>query len=280
MPAGMTRPGRRGRRAVAEPDVHAEGEGEEDDRRHRGDGEQGAGDERRGVRGGTPRGSGELGHCWTLLGRPNGLERLPDRCATAGPHPRPKEATAHRGTPHSTASKSVRRSRRAGRGKARRRSRGGSIQQATFCEHVNVGSGYTRRVMTVSSDLDLNVLLADTEAEILRVVARPRPVHDRRVRDDPLPPGPGRRRGPARQADAARCWASSPTPRSRASTPGRCPARRPSSWATTSASSTTTSRTATSSAATGRRCGRSTASPRRSTPATSSSACRGSPSTG
>ena len=49
-------------------------------------------------------------------------------------------------------------------------------------------------------------------------------------------------------------------------------ARRPSSWATTSASSMTTSRTATWSAATAPPCGRDTASPRRSTPATCCSA--------
>ena len=77
--------------------------------------------------------------------------------------------------------------------------------------------------MTVSSDIDLAVLLADTEAEILRVVARPRPVHDRRVRDDPLPPGARRRRRARAASGCARCSASSPTPRSRASTAARCP---------------------------------------------------------
>ena len=63
-------------------------------------------------------------------------------------------------------------------------------------------------------------------------------------------------RGRPAASGSGRCSVSSPTPRSPASTPGRCPARRPSSSATTSASSTTTSRTATSSAATAPRCGR------------------------
>src|SRR5215204_3236991 len=48
---------------------------------------------------------------------------------------------------------------------------GRAIQQATFDEHVCVGSRYTRPIMSVSNDLDLNRLLADTESEILRVVA-------------------------------------------------------------------------------------------------------------
>ena len=83
--------------------------------------------------------------------------------------------------------------------------------------------------MTVSSDIDLSVLLADTEAEILRVVADRDAVDRRRLRDDPLPPGPRRRRtgprgkrmrpllGPPRlhvdrrRAHAARCPAPPPS---------------------------------------------------------------------
>ena len=76
-----------------------------------------------------------------------------------------------------------------------------------------------------------------------------------------------------------RCWGCWPTSRSRASTSGRCPAPRPSRWATTSASSTTTSRTTAPSVAIDRRCGPSPASPRPSTPATPCSRCRGSRST-
>ena len=43
-------------------------------------------------------------------------------------------------------------------------------QQATFGEHVCPRSRYTAGTMTVSNDLDLALLLADTEAEIRRVV--------------------------------------------------------------------------------------------------------------
>ena len=90
-------------------------------------------------------------------------------------------------------------------------------------------------------------------------------------------PSTGRARRAA--SGCGRCSACSPTRRSPATTGARCPARRRSNSATTSASSTTTSRTATASAAIGRRCGRSTASRRRSTPATCCSACRASRST-
>ena len=45
------------------------------------------------------------------------------------------------------------------------------IQQATFYEHVCVPSRYTAGAMTITRDIDLGILLADTEAEILRVVA-------------------------------------------------------------------------------------------------------------
>ncbi len=106
----------------------------------------------------------------------------------------------------------------------------------------------------------------------------PRPVDARAVRDGPLPPRPSTAPARAAASGCARSSASSPTPRSPATTSARCPGPRPSSWATTSASSTTTSRTATASAATGRPCGRSTASRRPSTPATRCSACRASPS--
>jgi geranylgeranyl diphosphate synthase type I len=44
------------------------------------------------------------------------------------------------------------------------------IQQATFDEHVYAETRYTPLTMTVTNDIDLGQLLADTEAEILRVV--------------------------------------------------------------------------------------------------------------
>src|SRR3989442_1793686 len=83
---------------------------------------------------------------------------------------------------------------------------------------------------------------------------------------------------PRPASGCARCWACSPTPRSPATTGAPCPAPRPWSWGTTSASSTTTSRTATGNDTTGRRSGPSTASPRRSIPATCCSASAGWPS--
>ena len=44
-------------------------------------------------------------------------------------------------------------------------------QQATVAEHVSRETRYTRATMTVSNDIDLERLLSDTEAEILRVVS-------------------------------------------------------------------------------------------------------------
>ena len=135
-----------------------------------------------------------------------------------------------------------------------------AAQQATCAVHVSCT--LARTMTTISPDIDLAALIADTEAEILRARRRPRPV-DRTalyemVRYHLGLDGSG---ASARQADAA---AARPArlPLDRGRPPrGPCPAPRPSSWATTSASSTTTSRTATSSAATGRRSGPSTACP-------------------
>ena len=127
---------------------------------------------------------------------------------------------------------------------------------------------------TAQPVLEAAALIADTEEEILRLVGDHDDVDRGRLRDDPLPPRPRRHGRAGRQADAA-----APRPprlrldrRRLQAGPARAPRR--SSSATTSASSTTTSRTATASGATGRRSGRSTASPRRSTPATCCSACR------
>jgi geranylgeranyl diphosphate synthase type I len=47
---------------------------------------------------------------------------------------------------------------------------GRGIQQATFGEHVYDRTRYTPPTMTVTNDIDLGQLLADTETEILRVV--------------------------------------------------------------------------------------------------------------
>ena len=132
--------------------------------------------------------------------------------------------------------------------------------------------------VALSPGPDIAELIADTEAEILRLVEN----------DDPATAGVYEmvryHLGPRRLRAVGQADAAAPGPPGlrldHRRPPGRpCRVPRPSSSATTSASSTTTSRTATASAATGPPCGRSTASPRRSTPATCSSASAGSPST-
>ena len=128
--------------------------------------------------------------------------------------------------------------------------------------------------MTVSSDLDLDPLIADTEAEILRVIAGRRTPAPPSSTAGPLPHGPRRRRQ-ARQAPAAAAGPPRvPVDRGRAqrALPGRRgrgdgpqlqpgPRRHPGRRAR--------------SGATGPRSGRSSACRRRSTPATPCSRSRG-----
>ena len=111
--------------------------------------------------------------------------------------------------------------------------------------------GYTGAHDAVPRDIDLRTLIADTEAEI-RALVRDRDPSTAGVYEmvryhlgldgSAVPRGKRMRPllGPARLRLDHRRPRRAP-----------CPARRPWSWATTSASSTTTSRTATSSAATG-----------------------------
>jgi geranylgeranyl pyrophosphate synthase len=128
---------------------------------------------------------------------------------------------------------------------------------------------------TTSPDIDLAELIADTEGEIVRLVQDRDPsTHGlyEMVRYHLALDGSGASGGKRMRPLLGLLAYASIAGEHR----GRCRAPRPSSSGTTSRWSTTTSRTATSSVATGRPCGRSTGSRRRSTPATRSSACRGS----
>ena len=138
---------------------------------------------------------------------------------------------------------------------------------------------YTRRTMTTTSpDLDLAELIADTEGEIVRLVQDRDPsTHGlyEMVRYHLALDGSGASGGKRMRPLLGLLAYASITGEHRRALPGAAAVELGHNFC----SSTTTSRTATSSAATGRRCGRSTACPRRSTPATRCSACRGSPST-
>ena len=128
-------------------------------------------------------------------------------------------------------------------------------------------------------DLDLAQLIADTEGEIVRLVQDRDPsTHGlyEMVRYHLALDGSGASGG-KRMRPLLGLLAYASIAGDHAARAARAP--RPSSWGTTSASSTTTSRTATASDGIDRPCGRSTASRRRSTPATRCSACRASPST-
>ncbi len=140
---------------------------------------------------------------------------------------------------------------------------------------------YTPRTMTTTSpDIDIAALIADTEGEIVRLVRDRDPsTHGlyEMVRYHLALDGSGASGGKRMRPLLGLLAYASITGEHRRALPGRGGGR---ARAQLLASSTTTSRTVTSSAATGPRCGRSTASRRRSTPATRCSACRASPSTG